>query len=148
MSAENARVRVLVRSRPLPDGSTGAPSLKSDPSQPGIVVIRAPAPDGVGESTEREFLLDDVIMGDTRHEDVFERGCREHVDHVMEGFNACVFAYGQTGSGKTYVFPVLRPPPRPTDSLPQQGRMVLCSPHPRAQRWHVHPPVPRSSSAA
>mmetsp|Transcript_611 Transcript_611/g.1410 ORF Transcript_611/g.1410 Transcript_611/m.1410 type:complete len:905 (-) Transcript_611:222-2936(-) len=102
MSAENARVRVLVRSRPLPDGSTGAPSLKSDPSQPGIVVIRAPAPDGVGESTEREFLLDDVIMGDTRHEDVFERGCREHVDHVMEGFNACVFAYGQTGSGKTY----------------------------------------------
>uniref|UniRef100_A0A7S0ECQ6 Kinesin motor domain-containing protein n=1 Tax=Hanusia phi TaxID=3032 RepID=A0A7S0ECQ6_9CRYP len=24
------------------------------------------------------------------------------VDHVLEGFNACLFAYGQTGSGKTY----------------------------------------------
>ncbi len=24
------------------------------------------------------------------------------VDHVLEGYNACIFAYGQTGSGKTY----------------------------------------------
>ena len=46
MSAENARVRVLVRARPLPDGDTGASTIKSDPKQPGMVVIRAPAPDG------------------------------------------------------------------------------------------------------
>ena len=140
MSAENARVRVLVRSRPLPDGATGAPSLKSDTSQPGLLVIRAPATDGVGESTEREFLVDDVMMGDSRQEDVFERGCREHVDHVMDGFNACVFAYGQTGSGKTYVFPE----PLPADlSCPAAWNNALSAPHTHsAQLWHDRPPVP------
>ena len=24
------------------------------------------------------------------------------VEHVLAGYNACVFAYGQTGSGKSY----------------------------------------------
>ena len=101
MSAENARVRVLVRARPLPDGDTGASTIKSDPKQPGMVVIRAPAPDGGSEPTEREFLLDDIYNEATSQENVFEKGCREQVDHVIDGFNACIFAYGQTGSGKT-----------------------------------------------
>ena len=26
----------------------------------------------------------------------------KQVDHVLEGYNSCIFAYGQTGSGKTY----------------------------------------------
>ena len=99
MSAENARVKVIVRSRPPQDGEE--PILRVVGDQPGLVNIRSPGPDG-GEETEREFLFDEALGVDTTQADVFEKACKPQIDHVLDGFNACLFAYGQTGSGKTY----------------------------------------------
>ena len=62
MSAENARVKVIVRSRPPQDGEE--PILRVVGDQPGLVNIRSPGPDG-GEETEREFLFDEALGVDT-----------------------------------------------------------------------------------
>lgn len=35
-------------------------------------------------------------------QELFDKHCTSQIDHVLEGFNSCIFAYGQTGSGKTY----------------------------------------------
>jgi hypothetical protein len=99
MSSENARVKVIVRARPPQDGVTSTFNVYDD--QPGLVNIRAPAADN-GDVTEREFLFDDALGANTSQVDVFEKTCKSQVDHVLDGFNACLFAYGQTGSGKTY----------------------------------------------
>ena len=99
MSSENARVKVVVRARPPQAGEESTISVNDD--QPGLITIRAPATDG-SEVTEREFLFDEVLSTNMSQVDVFEKTCKSQVDHVLDGFNACLFAYGQTGSGKTY----------------------------------------------
>eukprot|EP00292_Cryptomonas_paramecium_P021242 CAMPEP_0113667954 /NCGR_PEP_ID=MMETSP0038_2-20120614/3730_1 /TAXON_ID=2898 /ORGANISM="Cryptomonas paramecium" /LENGTH=169 /DNA_ID=CAMNT_0000583641 /DNA_START=8 /DNA_END=513 /DNA_ORIENTATION=- /assembly_acc=CAM_ASM_000170 len=102
MSAENARVRVVVRLRPPAETSTDPQeTIKIFPEQPGLLNIRTRANDD-SEFTEREFIFDGVEGVGTSQTDVFEHNCQPQVDHVLEGYNACVFAYGQTGSGKTY----------------------------------------------
>jgi len=98
MSSENARVKVLVRARPLPAGEESI--LKTRDDQPGLVNIRGT--DEGGDATEREFLFDEALGTETSQVDVFEKSCKPQIDHVLDGFNACLFAYGQTGSGKTY----------------------------------------------
>ena len=48
------------------------------------------------------FQFDNVFWCDEKQTTIFETVCREQVDHVLKGYNACCFAYGQTGSGKTH----------------------------------------------
>ena len=76
MSAENARVKVIVRSRPPQDGEE--PILRVVGDQPGLVNIRSPGPDG-GEETEREFLFDEALGVDTTQADVFETVSYTHL---------------------------------------------------------------------
>eukprot|EP00961_Rhodomonas_salina_P018386 247109-Rhodomonas_salina.1 len=78
MSAENARVRVLVRARPPADGSDPAQTLKVDADHPGLVNIRTPSADG-GEIIEREFLFDDALNVEASQKDVFEKSCKPQV---------------------------------------------------------------------
>ena len=99
MSSENCRVKVIVRARPPAGGENSTVRVYDD--QPGLVTMRAPTTEG-GEVTEREFLFDEALGIDTCQSDVFEKTCKSQIDHVLDGFNACLFAYGQTGSGKTY----------------------------------------------
>ena len=33
---------------------------------------------------------------------IFDKVCSQHVKHVLQGFNACIFAFGMTSAGKTY----------------------------------------------
>ena len=89
MSAENARVKVVVRARPPQDGEES--TFRAFDDQPGLVNIRAPAADG-GEVTEREFLFDEALGPNTSQVDVFEKTCKSQIDHVLDGFNACLFA--------------------------------------------------------
>ncbi|KAJ1446835.1 P-loop containing nucleoside triphosphate hydrolase protein, partial [Pelagophyceae sp. CCMP2097] len=48
------------------------------------------------------FKFDGLFWKSSEQSDIFDNVCREQVDHVLRGFNACCFAYGQTGSGKTH----------------------------------------------
>ncbi|EKX41707.1 hypothetical protein GUITHDRAFT_153719 [Guillardia theta CCMP2712] len=101
MSAAKARVKVVVRCRPRAGGGEEGDEgvVKVMEEQQGLISIRA---GGEEDATEREFLFDDVLGERVGQEEAFERSSKAMVDHVLEGFNACLFAYGQTGSGKTY----------------------------------------------
>ncbi|EGB06629.1 hypothetical protein AURANDRAFT_28941, partial [Aureococcus anophagefferens] len=54
---------------------------------------------GVGGNA---FQFDGVFWCEAVQEEVFKTVCKEQVDHILRGYNACCFAYGQTGSGKTH----------------------------------------------
>jgi hypothetical protein len=54
----------------------------------------------VPKSSQYEF--DHIFGPGTKQAEFFDICCRPIVDHLLEGFNGCLFAYGQTGSGKTY----------------------------------------------
>ena len=49
-----------------------------------------------------EFMLDWIWDIHDTQEMVYNRGVRERVSQVLNGFNATVLMYGQTGSGKTH----------------------------------------------
>ena len=51
------------------------------------------------------------------------------VDHVLEGYNACIFAYGQARAAPTQPAPIARP--RTQDTLP---RLLIPETHRRAPR--------------
>merc|ERR1719502_527588 len=51
---------------------------------------------------EHSYSFNKVFLPHCSQEDVFDTLGRPLVDHILNGFNACVFAYGQTGSGKSY----------------------------------------------
>ena len=44
-----------------------------------------------------QFVFDGVFGGDAQQQNVFEEVGKPLVEHVVQGYNACVFAYGQTG---------------------------------------------------
>ena len=50
-----------------------------------------------------EFVLDWCWDQDATQEEVYNRGLRERVAWVLDGFNTTILMYGQTGSGKTHV---------------------------------------------
>ena len=49
-----------------------------------------------------EFVLDWCWDQDATQEEVYNRGLRERVAWVLDGFNTTILMYGQTGSGKTH----------------------------------------------
>ena len=98
MSADNAKVKVCIRMRPVGEEAEINHFGFVD-HIPNIVSIVDPVhPD----RPEREFMFDRIFRPATSQEDIYADVCKDLVEHVMRGFNSCCFAYGQTGSGKTY----------------------------------------------
>ncbi|CAI2359195.1 unnamed protein product [Moneuplotes crassus] len=58
-------------------------------------------PDVLHRSREQRYYFDKIFK-DSSQSEVYENTCKQLIDPVTKGFNACVFAYGTTGSGKTY----------------------------------------------
>ena len=196
MSAENARVKVVVRLRPPADPSTNASdTIKVFPEQPGLLNIRwlwrsicaigriSSLTNKCGRSkssddadpTQREFLFDGAEGTDAtqsvrtlfgphpfaafahrrrvpscrrcstatvNHRRASFRTCAclcrplrpplpttAQVDHVLEGYNACIFAYGQARAAPTQPAPIARP--RTQDTLPS---LLIPETHRRAPR--------------
>jgi hypothetical protein len=72
-----------------------------DPENGKKITIRDP--DAAGKKYgEVSFQFDEVFWTDTKQTDVYNAVCEAQLDHVLSGFNSCIFAYGQTGSGKTF----------------------------------------------
>ena len=87
-------IKVFVRGRP-PDGDMGGNFKILGPSKIQIS-------DPTGERGDHVFGYEKVFWQDSTQEQMYDSCCRPHVEHLLSGFNSCVFAYGQTGSGKTY----------------------------------------------
>ena len=120
MDAANARVRVIVRVRPLTpkEMAKGVKEIIKAPDNPEndqTLSIFDPASLLAGVRKEllqgwsRDFTFDKCLFSNNqnsfryaRQEKVFEEVGLPVIDWVFEGFNSCVFAFGQTGSGKTY----------------------------------------------
>ena len=52
----------------------------------------------------RSFDFTNVFDGHTSQSNLYEKGVRQSITHLLNGFNACALCYGQTGSGKTHTF--------------------------------------------
>jgi len=63
------------------------------------VIVRDPLSRG---RMEHSFTFNQVFKPEDGQEVVFNAVAKPLVDHVLSGFNSCIFAYGQTGSGKTH----------------------------------------------
>ena len=88
-------IKVLVRLRPLPDGSNGSNCLQLGESDKTVSVLRDKK--GVSEFT---FSTGAVLGPNCKQNTIFEH-CNVAQD-VVDGINCCVMAYGQTSSGKTH----------------------------------------------
>ena len=98
-------IRVLVRVRPAPDGSS---SLAIDPEEGGIHLTRG--------KQSYNVTFDGVLDSRATQSDVY-RHVRPAVDAALSGVNSTVLAYGQTGAGKTHtLFGGLLPYDPPTAS--------------------------------
>ncbi|KAI5149340.1 kinesin family member C1 [Enteropsectra breve] len=51
--------------------------------------------------SSKAFSFDKIFSENDNQEAVYSE-FRPLIEHVLEGYNVCIFAYGQTGSGKTY----------------------------------------------
>mgnify|MGYP001066639753 FL=1 len=101
MSSENANVNVFIRCRPPPPHEAEGQLIVSiEKENPKVVNIVDPG--GRDGGLERDFIFDHIFPVHAEQSAVYEEVCRPSIEHVMDGFNSCVFAYGQTGSGKTY----------------------------------------------
>ena len=113
--SENANVKVFVRARPPETHDEPAEELfeLGDAERGGRIKKlsmkqwkRARSEDGDHEQWGgvggNAFQFDGVFWCNEKQTTVFETVCREQVDHILKGYNACCFAYGQTGSGKTH----------------------------------------------
>ena len=117
--SDNARVRVIVRVRPL-NRSENEREVKEiiRPPLQGFersLCIYDPAALISGLKTElieswnRTFSFDKCLWSNNapianyaKQEDLFMEVGEPVLDWILSGFNCCVFAFGQTGSGKTY----------------------------------------------
>eukprot|EP00803_Ostreobium_quekettii_P011013 evm.model.scf_946.1 EVM.evm.TU.scf_946.1 scf_946:6400-16587(+) len=85
-------LRVCVRLRPIsPDDS---PLVETENR---LLRIRDPH-----RGHASEFVFDQLFPSSAGQEFVYQAVGAPLVEHVLGGYNACVFAYGQTGSGKTH----------------------------------------------
>ena len=109
----NARIKILVRVRPLNDKDRANKChnlLKGDEQllhvlDPAAFELEA----GAGLRPEilagwtRDFCFDRVLWPEqSTQETLFEEVGEKAIEYVMNGFNCCIFAFGQTSSGKTH----------------------------------------------
>ncbi|KAK7197111.1 Unc104-like kinesin [Novymonas esmeraldas] len=101
-------VKVAVRSRPMSDYELKANAEVIIGMNGGEVEVRESI-DGYGG----KFCYDSAIWStgqsvegssnaEASQEHVYTAIGAEMLEHIMTGYNGCIFAYGQTGSGKTY----------------------------------------------
>ena len=83
-------IRVLVRVRPAPDGSS---SLAVDTAEGGIHLKKG--------KQNFNVKFDGVLDSHATQSDVYQH-VRPAVDAALSGVNSTVLAYGQTGAGKTH----------------------------------------------
>lgn len=117
--SDNARVRVIVRVRPLnrAENERDVQEIIRPPLQGSerSLCIYDPAALISGLKTElieswnRTFSFDKCLWSNNapianyaKQEDLFMEVGEPVLDWILSGFNCCVFAFGQTGSGKTY----------------------------------------------
>ncbi len=126
LSAEesNARVRVIVRIRPLGKKELEAnvpevvrwpqPETGVDPRT--TLSILDPACLGAGirrellKSWSRDFMFDQCLWSNVssdhelygKQEELYRQVGEPVIEWITTGYNCCVFAFGQTGSGKTH----------------------------------------------
>jgi hypothetical protein len=48
------------------------------------------------------FEFDHIFSGTSTQQEVFEKGAKDLIASVLDGYNVSILAYGETGSGKTY----------------------------------------------
>ena len=99
-----SNINVFVRARPVEDGSDPNEVLQIDGEDNRKLSIKDPEASN-RRYGEVSFQFDRVFWCDAAQDMVFEKACKSHVDHVMNGYNSCIFAYGQTGSGKVRYAP-------------------------------------------
>ena len=119
----NARVKVLVRIRPLrrKELASGVPEVvrwpadtAADPNVTLSVLDPACLQRGIRQellkSWSRDFIFDKCLWSNVSpehplygtQEDLFQEVGEPVIEWITTGFNCCVFAFGQTGSGKTH----------------------------------------------
>ena len=87
--AGNNNVKVFVRARP-PEEAADSSFLQVDE---GCKKITIKDPDITSKKySEVAFQFDRVFWTDTKQKDLFDETCQPLVDHVIEGYNCCVFA--------------------------------------------------------
>ena len=96
---ENAHVKVFVRARPSED--TELFELDDVGGRKRKITMSSHRDDWGGVGSQA-FLFDGIFWCDSQQSEIFDNVCKDQVDHVLRGYNACCFAYGQTGSGKTH----------------------------------------------
>ncbi|KAH8077547.1 ATP-dependent microtubule motor [Aureococcus anophagefferens] len=112
--SENANVKVFVRARPPEASDEPADELfeRGEVEKGRVKKLTMKQWKRTGaEGDQHEqwggvggnaFQFDGVFWCEAVQEEVFKTVCKEQVDHILRGYNACCFAYGQTGSGKTH----------------------------------------------
>jgi hypothetical protein len=98
-SAENANIKVVVRCRPVEVEENIRETFDFPSDRPDVLTIKDPLSRG---RMEHSYQFNKVLLPHATQEDVFNGIGKPVVDHILNGFNSCIFAYGQTGSGKTY----------------------------------------------
>eukprot|EP01031_Cornospumella_fuschlensis_P024705 gene24705-29855_t len=98
----STNIRVFIRARPTEDDSDPAEFIQLDADDDRKLVIKDPDSNSNKRYSEVSFQFDKIFWMDAKQDEVFQKTCIEQIDHVLGGYNSCVFAYGQTGSGKTY----------------------------------------------
>ncbi|KAL4458515.1 hypothetical protein ABPG75_013380 [Micractinium tetrahymenae] len=86
--AQEERFRVFVRVRPLRNGE------QNGGLQCGTNSVTA--------AGGQELGFSGVLPPDASQQQLFDHVGAQIVDHVIDGFDACIMAYGGTGSGKTH----------------------------------------------
>ena len=97
-NSHDARVKVVVRSRPLLPRET-----EKQVPVTSVMVIDEPA--GRISAAGRVHTYGELNVvggGGDRHADMYDRTAKPLIAQLLDGYNATVLAYGQTGSGKTH----------------------------------------------
>ena len=97
-NSHDARVKVVVRSRPLLPRETE----KQVPVTSVMVIDEAAGRISAAGRVHTYGELNVVGGGGDRHADMYDRTAKPLIAQLFDGYNATVLAYGQTGSGKTH----------------------------------------------
>ena len=78
--------RVFARIRPPAYGEAAAKELR---------IVRSHGQQCIVQAKNLEFLLDHVWDVNDSQDDVYDKGARERVSWVLDGFNSTILCYGQ-----------------------------------------------------
>ena len=94
--ARREAVRVCARVRPRSVIELAAEDEVVVSVQDRAVVVNLPG------ASRRAFNFDVALDQEAQQGEVFEACGRDIAEHLIDGFNSCLFVYGQTGAGKSH----------------------------------------------